>query len=235
VGRLGWNNFGDNLIISGAFGLFLRASVIAIGGYEKSTVGEDMEIVARLKRHGYESHTPSRVAFLPDPVAWTQAPEILSVLAAQRDRWHRGLAEVLWRHRRLFFNPRYGALGMVVYPSFFFIELLAPVVETLGLMDLGLAYAAAAVDLHFALLLFLAAYGYGLVLSVFTLLFEELSYRRYHRLRDRMWLVAWALIENLGYRQLTALWRIRGLIRLLLGEHDWGKMERKSFQEQRAS
>ena len=130
VGRLGWNNFGDNLIISGAFGLFLRTSVIAIGGYEKSTVGEDMEIVARLRRHGYESHTPSRVAFLPDPVAWTQAPEVMRVLAAQRDRWHRGLAEVLWRHRGLFCNPRYGALGMVVYPYFFFEA--RRVVEILG-------------------------------------------------------------------------------------------------------
>jgi cellulose synthase/poly-beta-1,6-N-acetylglucosamine synthase-like glycosyltransferase len=234
VGRLGWANFGDNLVISGAFGLFLREAVIAIGGYEKETVGEDMEIVARLRRHGYEKGTPCRVAFLPDPVAWTEAPETWRDLASQRDRWYRGLAEVLWRHRRLFFNPRYGALGMVVYPYFLCIELLAPIVEALGFVALTVGLAAQAVDQHFAILLFLAAYGYGLILSVITLLFEEVCFRRYNRMRDRCLLLAWALLENLGYRQLTVLWRLRGLAKLLLGGHEWGAMERRGFEQQRA-
>ena len=232
VGRLGWTHFGENLVISGAFGLFSRAAVIAIGGYEKETVGEDMEIVARLRRYGYERKTPCRVAFLPDPVAWTEAPETWRGLASQRDRWYRGLAEVLWRHRRLLCNPRYGALGLVVFPYFFGVELLAPIVEGLGLMLLMVSIAAQAVDVQFAILFFLAAYGYGLILSVMTLLFEELCYRRYDRMRDRWWLLAWALLENLGYRQLTVLWRLRGLAKLLLGEHDWGAMERRGFEQQ---
>jgi len=234
VGRLGWNNLGDNLVISGAFGLFLRTAVIAIGGYEKETVGEDMEIVARLRRNGYERKTPCRIAFLPEPVAWTEAPETFRDLASQRDRWYRGLAEVLWRHRRLFFNPRYGALGMVVYPYFFCIELLAPIVEALGLLVLTVGLAAQAVDQNFAILLFLASYGYGMILNVFTLLFEEICYRRYDGMGDRLLLLVWALLENLGYRQLTVFWRLRGLAKLLLGGHEWGTMERRGFEQQRA-
>jgi cellulose synthase/poly-beta-1,6-N-acetylglucosamine synthase-like glycosyltransferase len=114
-GRLGWNRLGGNLIISGAFGLFRREAVIAIGGYDKGTVGEDMEIVVRLRRYACEHHLPDRVTFVPDPVAWTEAPESLQGLARQRDRWHRGLAEVLWRHRRLLFNPRYRTLGTAAW------------------------------------------------------------------------------------------------------------------------
>lgn len=229
VGRLGWNNLGGNLVISGAFGLFQREAVIAIGGYEKATVGEDMEIVARLRRHAHEQGLPHRVTFLPAPVAWTEAPESLRTLGSQRERWHRGLAEVLWRHRRLLFNPRYGALGMVVFPYFVLFELLAPVVEGLSLAGLMIGLAAQAVSLHFAILFFLAAYGYGLILGFSTLLLEEVSYRRYGKIRDRAMLMFWVALENLGYRQLTVYWRLKGLARFLLGKTDWGATERRGF------
>jgi cellulose synthase/poly-beta-1,6-N-acetylglucosamine synthase-like glycosyltransferase len=230
-GRLGWNSLGDNLIISGAFGLFERQAMIDIGGYESTTVGEDLEIVVRLRRHASEQKMPHRVVFLPDPVAWTEAPASLKVLARQRDRWHRGLAEVLWRHRRLLFNPGYGALGMVVYPYFVFAELLAPIVEALGLVGLVLGFAAGVVDTRFAVLFFLCAYGYGAILGVFALLLDEMSYRRYEQLSDRLILLGWALLENLGYRQLTVFWRLRGLIKFLRRKTDWGAMERRGFRQ----
>src|SRR5690348_3262490 len=133
-GRLGWNRLGGNMIISGAFGLFRRDAVIHAGGYAHDTVGEDMELVVRLRRVGCEQRQRQRVIFIPDPVAWTEVPESLHVLGNQRDRWHRGLADVLWRHRRLFFNPSYGALGLLVFPYFVFGELLAPVIEATGLI-----------------------------------------------------------------------------------------------------
>ncbi|MCA1689562.1 MAG: glycosyltransferase family 2 protein, partial [Actinobacteria bacterium] len=113
TGRLGWNRLGGNLIISGAFGIFRREATIEAGGYERATVGEDMELVARLRKRGIERNGPRRVEFIPDPVAWTEVPESLRVLGRQRDRWHRGLADVLWRHRRVLFNPRYGTLGLL--------------------------------------------------------------------------------------------------------------------------
>ncbi|HEX9129069.1 MAG TPA: glycosyltransferase family 2 protein, partial [Gemmatimonadaceae bacterium] len=111
-GRLGWNRLGGNIIISGAFGLFQRDAVVNAGGYLHDTVGEDMELVLRLKRLSYERGGPGKIAFVPDPVAWTEVPESAKVLGRQRDRWHRGLADVLWRHRRMLFNPRYGVTGL---------------------------------------------------------------------------------------------------------------------------
>lgn len=228
-GRLGWNALGGNLIISGAFGLFRREEMRDAGGYQSDTVGEDIEIVIRLRRRSYEQRGPGRVEFIPDPVAWTEAPEALGVLGRQRDRWQRGLADVLWRHRRIMFNPRYRELGLVVFPYFVLVELFAPLIEAIGLIGLAIGLLVGAINLPFALLFFLLAYGYGLILSVFTLLLEEVTFLRYRRFGDRLLLLAWILGENFGYRQLTVLWRLRGMVNYARRRKNWGAMERRGF------
>ncbi len=229
VGRLGWNRLGGNLIISGAFGLFRRDSVLAAGGYTEGTVGEDMELVVRLRRRGLDHGLPHRVVFVADPVAWTEVPSSMRVLGRQRDRWHRGLSDVVWRNRGLFFNPRYGSLGLVVFPYYVIVELLAPVVEAFGLIGLTLGIATGSIDVSFAALFFLVAYGYALVLDALTLLLEELSYRRYHRMSDRLWLLLWAALGSIGYRQCTVFWRLRGIKKFLQKRTDWGTMTRAGF------
>ncbi|HJP60801.1 MAG TPA: glycosyltransferase family 2 protein, partial [Gemmatimonadaceae bacterium] len=229
-GRLGWNRLGGNIIISGAFGLFQREAVLNAGGYLHDTVGEDMELVVRLKRLSYENGGPGKIAFVPDPVAWTEVPESRKVLGRQRDRWHRGLADVLWRHRRMLLNPRYGVTGLLVYPYYAFVELLAPVIEAIGLLGLILGLYFRVVDWTFAGLFYLTAYGLGTALTAFTLILEDLSFHRYNSFRDRALLFWWALLENVGYRQLTVWWRLRGLWKFVRGRKDWGAMERKGFQ-----
>jgi len=228
-GRLGWNRLGGNLIISGAFGLFDRRAAAEAGGYRHDTVGEDMELVVRLRRRSYEAGEPKRVEFIPDPVAWTQVPESLRVLGRQRDRWHRGLADTLRRHKRVFMNPHYRTMGLFVFPYFVIVELLAPVVEALGLLGLGAGLVLGAVEPSFAVLFFLVAYGLGVVLAAFTLMLEELSFHRYERLGDRALLVVWALLESFGYRQLTVVWRLRGIWKFLRKRTDWGAMQRRGF------
>jgi cellulose synthase/poly-beta-1,6-N-acetylglucosamine synthase-like glycosyltransferase len=228
-GRLGWNRLGGNLIISGAFGLFDRMAMLDAGGYAPGTVGEDMELVVRLRRRSYEIGRPGKVAFVAEPVAWTEAPGKVKTLARQRDRWQRGLADVLWRHRRLMFNPRYGTLGLVGYPYFFFVELLGPVIEALGVVILIVSLFLGVVDFSFAALFFLAAYGYGLVLAGFAVALEEYGFHRAERISDRLYLVGWATAEPLGYRQATVVWRLRGLFNFLRGKQAWGTMTRAGF------
>src|SRR6185437_15998418 len=75
---------------------------------------------------------PYRIEFVADPVCWTEVPEDLGSLSRQRRRWHRGLGQTLWRHRRAVGNPRYGAFGLLALPYFVLFEFLGPVVETLG-------------------------------------------------------------------------------------------------------
>ena len=228
-GRVGWNRLGGNLIISGAFGLFRRVPTLAIGGYEEDTVGEDMELVARLRRHGHETDGPRRVQFVPDPLAWTEVPEDLGALGRQRDRWHRGLADVLWRHRATMLRPRYGTLGMVAMPVFVLVELLSPVIEAAGLLLLLAEALVLGLDGQFAVLFLLVAYVLGVVLTVTTILLDEFTYRSFGAARERLRLLAWAFVEPLGFRQLTVFWRLRGLVGWLRGSRDWGEMARAGF------
>jgi cellulose synthase/poly-beta-1,6-N-acetylglucosamine synthase-like glycosyltransferase len=228
-GRLGWNSLGGNLVISGAFGLFRRDSVAAAGGLLHGTVGEDMELIVRLRRAAVERGGPGGVLFVPDPVAWTEVPERRRDLAAQRDRWHRGLADTLVRHRRVCLNPRYGSLGMIAYPYFLFVELLAPIIEAFGLIALPAALLLDAVNWEFAVLLLILAYGYGMLLTICSLLLEELSGDPYSRFRDRLQLIPWVVLETLGYRQLTIVWRLRGIWNYMRRRTDWGAMSRSGF------
>lgn len=229
-GRLGWNRLGGNLIISGAFGVFRRDGIRAIGGYAHDTVGEDMELVARLRRHGLATGGPNRIVFVPDPVAWTEVPESLAGLGRQRDRWQRGLADVLLRYRSLVLNPRWGVLGMVVLPYFVVVELFGPVIEALGLLGLAAALAIGAVDLPFAVLFLLVAYGWGVLISLGAVLLDQTAGPGPARPADLARLVAWAVLENLGYRQLTVAWRLRGMVNFLRGRQQWGTMARRGFE-----
>ena len=159
VGRTAWSRMRGLLIISGAFGWFKRSTVEAAGGYWTDTVGEDGELVVRLHKEMRQKHVPYGIEFVPDPVCWTEAPEDLRTLAAQRRRWQRGLAEMMWRHRHMVGNPRYGLIGAFVLPYFLVFELvgplliefpayiLFPIVAALGLvpLDLFLAFIGVAI------------------------------------------------------------------------------------------
>ena len=227
-GRLGWNSLGGNLIISGAFGLFQKESVLVAGGYLHGTVGEDMELVARLRATSPRG-APSVVQFVPDPVAWTEVPETLAILGRQRDRWHRGLSDVLWRYRRSILDPRKGRLGMIVYPYFLFVELLAPVVEGFGLLYMGARMLLGIADLEFVVAFVVLTYVWGLVLSLWAIALDGIAFPRGHRRRDDLLLVLWAVAEQVGFRQFTIVWRLRGIRKYLQGSTEWGVMTRKGF------
>lgn len=229
-GRMGLNPIGGNLVISGAFGLFRRDAVLNTGGYAHDSIGEDMELVMRLRRAGKETNGPDRVISIPDPVAWTEVPSDLRTLGKQRARWHQGLGESLSRHKRMFMNPRYGLMGTVIMPYFTIVELLAPVIELIGIASILIGHFVSNVSLVWALWFFLFAYAYGLFLTLMTILLDELTFRMYPRIRDRALLLLWATAEYLGYRQLTVYWRLKGLIRWMTGTGSWGEMKRAGFK-----
>jgi cellulose synthase/poly-beta-1,6-N-acetylglucosamine synthase-like glycosyltransferase len=208
--------------------------MVTAGGYRHGSIAEDMELVATLRRHAYERGAPGRILFIPDPVAWTEVPDTLRVLGRQRSRWHNGLLEVLRRHRRLLLNPRYGTLGMVVTPYYAVVELLAPVVEFLGIVLLAAGLLTGAINWPFAVLLFLVAYGWGAVLTLFAIGLDEWTYRSYGGLGDRLLLFGWALVEGVGYRQITIFWRLKGLWNALRGRSEWGVMTRTGFARSEA-
>jgi cellulose synthase/poly-beta-1,6-N-acetylglucosamine synthase-like glycosyltransferase len=229
VGRVGWSRIRSLLIISGAFGLFRRSLVEAVGGWATDTVGEDVELVVRLHRYLRDRDEDYRIEFVPDPVCWTEAPEDLGQLSRQRRRWQRGLAETLWRHRRLWGNPRYGLLGTVSVPYFLVFELLGPAFQLFGYPVVVVAFVTGAVSLTFFLAFLGMALLLGVVLSVAALALEEFSFRRHTRGREAARLLLFAVLENFGYRQLNDFWRLQAFADLALRRRHWGEMKRRGL------
>jgi cellulose synthase/poly-beta-1,6-N-acetylglucosamine synthase-like glycosyltransferase len=226
-GRLGWNPVNGLLVISGAFGVFHKETVIEVGGYRRNTIGEDMELVVRLHRLLSQAGRPYRIVFSPEPVCWTEAPEKLSVLRSQRVRWQRGLCESLWLNRQLLFSRRGGWAGSVAFPFALLYECLSPIVEAFGWIYLLGGFIAGVIGSDFALAFFLVNIAFGTLLSVSSLLLDEISHHTYPRLRQILVLLGAATVENLGYRQITAYWRLLGMAHWFSGtKAHWGDMKR---------
>ena len=232
-GRMGWSALGGLLVISGAFGVFRKETVIEVGGYRTDTVGEDMELVVRMHRVLRRQGKPYRVVFLPDPVCWTEAPEDLRTLKNQRVRWQRGLGESLAGNFGLMFSRNGGVPGWISFPFMMLFEWLGPLLEVLGYVLMTLFFALDMISWQiFAVFLF-TAIGFGILLSVSGLLLEEISFSLYKKPRHLLWLLFAVVAENFGYRQLNSVWRLIGLLRWLRGgKGKWGEMKRKASWQQ---
>lgn len=228
-GRLGWSVINGMLIISGAFGLFRKDTVVAVGGYNPKAIGEDMELVVRMHRKLRSRGIPYKIEFVPDPVCWTEAPEDRKVLRNQRIRWQRGLSETIAANWGLVFSRQGGVVGWVALPFFILFEWLGPVVELFGYIFMAVAWWQGWVSWEsFAIFLFVAV-GLGILLSAFGLLLEEISFHLYPRASQLLTLAAVVVLENFGYRQMNSWWRLIGLYKWARGgEAKWGVMTRKA-------
>ena len=235
LGRTGMSQLGVLLIISGAFGLYRRDRLVEIDGFDADSLGEDADALVGLHRLERDRNSDYRVVFVPDPICWTAVPEDRATLAKQRTRWSHGLAQVIWKYRRMMGNPRYGRIGMVALPFYLLFELLGPVVELIGVVVVIAGFAFGAVSTDFALLFAVVAVLYSMLLSVSALLVEEVSFHKYSRWRDLMIAIAAAALENVGYRQLHSWWRLKGLMNAVLGRQpNWGVMTRTAFDAESA-
>jgi len=227
--RVGWEAMNALLIISGAFGLFKKSAVVAVGGYQK-TIGEDMELTLRMHEHYRRNDIPYKIEFASDAVCWTQAPDNLKGLKSQRIRWHRGLADALLKHNKMLFNLDYGKVGMLSMPYFFFVELLGPVIEAMGYIMLVISLYMGFLSEKF-IYIFLMAFLFGILFSFSAIFFEQISYKRYNGLREILMLFAFSLLEQFIYRQLTVWWRVKAFWNYRKGRKQWGTIQRKSFEQ----
>ena len=164
--RILLDQFNGSMIISGAFGMFRKDVVIAAGGYNSSTVGEDMELVLKLHEYCTANNIEYAIRYATDAICWTQAPEKLEDLMKQRQRWHRGLFQSMYKHRKMLLNPQYGAVSFISYLYFLIYELLSPFIEIFGVFTILLAYFRNLINLPFMILFFLIYAVFGAVLSL---------------------------------------------------------------------
>lgn len=222
---------GTLMLISGAFGLFRRSTVVEMGGYFHNTVGEDLELVVRMHRFLRDNKRDYRITFIPDIVCWTEAPAALKGLDNQRARWQQGALEVLQRHRGMIFNPRYGRIGLIGMPLIVLEDVLGPPAELVGYLVLPAAMLLGLLNPMMALAFFFISVVFGCLLSVGTLALEEQQLRRTPSAKDLLRIGAAAIIENFGYRQVNLLYRLSGIKRFFKNDTTWAAVPRVGFKE----
>jgi len=235
TGRMGWSVLRSLLIISGAFGLYKKSDVIAVGGYDPESDTEDLELVVRLHQYCRERKLRYRIVFVPDPVCWTEAPTTFKILRLQRNRWHRGLLQSLWRHKRMFFNPRYGVIGLFAFPYFLMFEMIGPFIEIAGYVAVPAAWALGILNIQFMVLFFVLSMLAGVFLSVAAVLLEEISFRRYNSWQDLLKLLLFGALENFGYRQILSIFKVKAFFDFLRRRRGWGDMKRRGFHKRQVS
>jgi cellulose synthase/poly-beta-1,6-N-acetylglucosamine synthase-like glycosyltransferase len=229
-GRLGWNLFNSTLIISGAFGLFKKEAMIEVGGYQSGSLAEDMDMVVKLRRHFVNAGKYVIIAFVPDPICWTEVPSTLGSLSRQRKRWQTGLADTLIIFRAMILNSKFGFAGLVALPYFFLVELLGPAIEIFSYLVIGLGFAFKLIDLDLFLLFILVDLGYGMLMSIGAVLMEESAFHKFPKMSQLFVLVVISFFEHLGYRQFNSFQRLVALLTYGQREKVWGKMDRVGFE-----
>jgi cellulose synthase/poly-beta-1,6-N-acetylglucosamine synthase-like glycosyltransferase len=204
--------------------------VRAVGGYRSKAIGEDFDLVVRLHRHLLEKGLDYRIKFVPDPVCWTEAPGDLRSLSRQRARWQKGLLDTLLLNRDMLFRPRYGRVGVFALPYLWLFELLAPVIELGGIGTILLAAAMGVLSREFFIQFMVFGYVFATVISIGSVLQEEITYKRYNDWQDVARLLSYCFLEHFPYRQLHMVWRLQGIWQFMRGDVSWKPLKRKGLQ-----
>ncbi|WBL26979.1 glycosyltransferase family 2 protein [Zunongwangia sp. HGR-M22] len=226
MGRMAWSRVDGLLLISGAFGMFDKQLAIEAGGYNHNTVGEDMELLVRMRRMMREKKIPYKVGFVPDPLCWTEVPQSWEILKRQRNRWTRGTAETLMIHKKMIFNPKYGVLGLLSTPFWLFFEWMAPLIEFTGTIFFILLLWFGLISWNFFLTFLGVVYAFAVLFSVTALFFEEYSFQQYKKPKYIFKLIGTAFLEPLIYHPFVMWAAVRGNWDLIIGKKSWGEMTR---------
>jgi cellulose synthase/poly-beta-1,6-N-acetylglucosamine synthase-like glycosyltransferase len=230
LGRMAWSRLNGLLVISGAFGLFDKKIAIKVGGYDRNTVGEDMELVVRMRGYMEEQNKIYKVAYIPDPLCWTEAPDNYKIFISQRNRWTRGTIETLRKHREIGFNPKYKMLGLISYPYWFFFERMAPIIEFVGILYFGILIVFNKIRWDYAFALIILAYLFTVFFSLIALITEELTYHQYKKKGTGIRLLQIAFLEPFVNHPFILYAAIRGNFDYYFNKKKkWGEMTRKGM------
>jgi hypothetical protein len=218
------------LLISGALGLFDKEIAIGCGGYYPKTVGEDMEIVVRMRKYMANRKEKYKVVYIPEPLCWTEAPSSLRILGSQRNRWTRGTIDTIFLHKDVFFNPKFGVMGMLSYPYWVFFEWLAPIVEILGILYFVIIAIFGYPNWPFFSIMLFFVYLFAVLFSTYAILFDHLVFHRYTKRKMLLKLLVTSWVEPFIYHPMVAWWALKGNWDYFVNKKKaWGKMTRVGF------
>ncbi|MFY0255040.1 glycosyltransferase [Chitinophaga sp. 30R24] len=230
LGKMGWSYINCVPNVSGGLGLFDKEVATRCGGYDHNSFGEDMELLTRMCRYAHDNYITYSVRYIPKTLCWTEAPATLEVFNRQRTRWARGLAQLMYAHFHMFLNPKYGKMGLIIFPFNFFFELLAPLIEFSGIIIYITLVILGRIDWPYALLLLIFVYTYSILITTIAILWDQLSFRYYKSWKEVLYLCVTPFMEFLLYHPLIVIYSLRGYYYFLTGKKStWGNMQRQGF------
>lgn len=230
LGKMGWNFVNCVPNVSGGLGLFDREIAVKCGGYDHTSFGEDMELMYRMIRYSCDQDINYAIRHVPYTLCWTEGPSSIKFFMRQRTRWSRGLAQLMYAHFPMLLNPRYGRMGMVVFPYGFLFELCAPVVELLGIIFYIVSAILGLINWPFAIILLVFVYTYSIMVSTLAILYDQVSNRTYRTWREVASLCIMPFIEMFVFHPMVVIFAIRGYYFALTGKKaGWGAMQRTGF------
>jgi len=230
LGKMGWSFLNCVPNVSGGLGLFDKEVAVKAGGYDALSFGEDMELMTRMCRFAYDNKIDYAIRYIPETLCWTEVPATTKIFMRQRTRWSRGLAQLMYAHKDMLFNPRYGRMGLVIMPYNFFFELLAPLIEITGIIYYIIALCRGAINADYAVLLLAFVYTYSIMITTFSILWDQLAFRHYKSVKEVVLLCTTPFLEFILYHPMNVIFSIRGYYYFLTGKkHSWGNMQRQGF------
>lgn len=199
--RTGWNKMGSTMSYSGTCTLFSTRSVLEVGGFDTQNFSQDTEMAMRLHQHMHKTKQPYQIRFNPAAAVWTDVPATFKSFSIQRDRWHRGIIRSALRHKGMFFNPKYKIQGLLSYPFYVLLEIIAPFIEFTAYVSVGVAYYLGILDGTSVLLYILLAWGFTTYLTLANMLINLITFNQYKRFIDIIWIFLLTAFEMFGFRQ----------------------------------
>lgn len=231
LGKMGWSLMNCVPNVSGGLGLFDKEIAIRSGGYDHNSFGEDMELMTRMCRFAHDNKIDYAIRYIPKTLCWTEAPASVKIFNRQRSRWARGLSQLMYAHFGMFMNPRYGRMGMVVFPYNFFFELLAPIIEFTGIIYYIVAASLGLINWPTAIVLLILVYTYSIMITTVAILWDQLFFRYYTSWKDVILLCLTPFMEFFLYHPMIVLFSLRGYYNFITGKKSaWGNMQRRGFQ-----
>ena len=227
--RILFDKFNGSLIISGAFGLFKKDTVVAAGGYDASTMGEDMELVVKLHDYCVTNDIPYLIRYATDAICWSQVPENLKDLSKQRRRWHIGLFQSMWKHRVMLANPKFGLTSFISYFYFLIYELLSPFIEVFGITTMVLAFFVDLINVPFMLIFFGIYALFGSVMSMTAFFARTQTIDLKVTFRDVLKALLLCTVEISVLRFIMAWVRAAAFIGYKKKKLEWGSIKRQKI------
>lgn len=232
LSKMGWSLVNCVPNVSGGLGLFDKEVGIRAGGYNGLSHAEDMDMITRMVAYMVNSNQRYKIDYIPLSCCWTEGPPNVKILNRQRTRWARGLVQLYFDHRKFLFNRKFRNMGMVVYPYALVYELLAPIIEALGIVFFIYLVLFNKVNWNTAFIILLYSYTFSVMISTMVILWDQITFKYYKTFREVLSLILMVFLEPFIYHPLIVFFAIKGYINYFTSkEFEWGTMTRQGFDQ----